>query len=334
MGILSGQPFSSTLTGDDSLRGRPMRRIGAPLRQMGAEIRLTAGGSTHAENFAPVTVQGRRPLRAIHYDLPVASAQLKSAVLLAGLFAEGTTRITGLIQSRDHTERMLPHFGVNVKVTRQEIAILGGQGLRAAPVQVPGDISSAAFWIAAACLVPGTVLELTQVSLNPSRMGILHVLRRMGAKIEHEVVTSLPEEIGTIRVTQAKLHGTQITPDEVPALIDEIPMLAVLASQAEGETIVRGAEELRVKETDRLAAVAQGLRAMGVELELFEDGFRIQGPQKLRGGRVDSELDHRIAMAFSIGALVADGATEIQGAECVGISYPTFYTALQELIHG
>jgi 3-phosphoshikimate 1-carboxyvinyltransferase len=326
MGILAGQPFAARFVGDESLSRRPMKRISAPLIQMGAEIDLTGG------NTAPLTVRGRAPLKPIDFTLPVASAQLKSAVLLAGIFAEGTTRVRGLIHSRDHTERLLPHFGVQVDIGADEISVRGGQKLTAAPVHVPGDISSAAFWIAAATLVPDTVLELKNISLNPSRVGILHALKRMGANIETELTAKHPEEVGTLRIRSARLKATTIEGDEIPALIDEIPMIAVLASQAEGTTIIRGAEELRVKETDRIEAVAKGLRTMGVTLETFEDGLSITGPQKLKGAQIDSELDHRIAMAFSIAGLIAEGPTEIDGSECVDISYPTFFTTLRELV--
>ncbi len=326
MGIVAGQGFKARFVGDESLSRRPMKRISAPLAQMGAKIELTNGET------CPLTVHGRKPLQAIDYDLKVASAQLKSAVLLAGMFAEGTTRVRGLIASRDHTERLLPHFGVSVEARPDVISIRGGQKMRGAPVHVPGDISSAAFWIAAATLVPDTVLELKNVSLNPSRTGILHALKRMGARIETEMTATHPEEVGTIIVRSAKLKATEIRPDEVPALVDEIPMIAVLASQAEGTTVIRGAEELRVKETDRIEAVAKNLRAMGVKLETFEDGLSITGPQKLRGAQIDSELDHRIAMAFSIAGLIADGPTEIHGSECVDISYPTFFKTLEALV--
>ncbi len=328
MGILSGQPFEVQLTGDDSLRRRPMKRIAAPLRQMGARLDLTR------DEVAPVKMKGSKVLRPLAYELPVASAQLKSALLLAGLYADGETTLTGMIKSRDHTERLLPHFGVPVQVSQTTITVRGGHKLKANSVKVPGDISSAAFWIAAATLVPGAQMQLNDVSLNPSRIGFIHALRRMGARIETQLLEERPEDIGTIRIASASLKATSVQEEEVPALIDEIPLLAVLATQAQGRTEVRGARELRVKESDRIEAVAQNLRAMGAQVETFEDGFAIVGPQKLKGARIDSMDDHRIAMAFSIAGLVAEGPTEIIGTECVDISFPGFYESLKDMTSG
>ncbi len=328
MGILSGQPFEVQLTGDDSLRRRPMKRIAAPLRQMGARLDLTR------DEVAPVKMKGSKVLRPLAYELPVASAQLKSALLLAGLYADGETTLTGMIKSRDHTERLLPHFGVPVQVSQTTITVRGGHKLKANSVKVPGDISSAAFWIAAATLVPGAQMQLNDVSLNPSRIGFVHALRRMGARIETQLLEERPEDIGTIRIASASLKATSVQEEEVPALIDEIPLLAVLATQAQGRTEVRGARELRVKESDRIEAVAQNLRAMGAQVETFEDGFAIVGPQKLKGARIDSMDDHRIAMAFSIAGLVAEGPTEIIGTECVDISFPGFYESLKDMTSG
>ena len=329
MGILTGQKFSASLTGDQSLRRRPMKRIAEPLRRMGALIELTDG------NTAPLTLSGAAAnggrVAPLAYELPVASAQLKSACLLAGLFADGETRLTGEVRSRDHTERLLPHFGAAVGQGEGFITIRGGQELHAADVTVPGDISSAAFWIAAALIVPGSELELDNVSLNPSRVGILKALRRMGARIETEITSERPEPIGRLRVFHSPLKGTRIAGDEVPELIDEIPMISVLATFAEGVTEIRDAEELRVKETDRIDAVAKGLQAMGAQVETLPDGIIVKGKQRLRGAKIESEDDHRIAMAFSIGALAADGPTEILGTECIGISYPGFYDTLRVL---
>ncbi len=325
MGLLSGiEGMKATLTGDQSLVKRPMKRVAAPLREMGAEIELTN------KDYAPFTLIGKR-LKAINYDLKIASAQIKTAVILAGLCADGETVIRGEIHSRDHTERLLGHFGVNIESTADEVRIQGGQFLKANVLNVPGDPSTAAFWMAAACVIPGSEIELHNISLNPSRIGFIKVLERMGAQIQTEITQTKPEPIGTIRVSYSQLRGTHVLPEEIPALIDELPMLAVLATQAEGTTHVSGAEELRVKETDRIEAVATNLRAMGAAIETTPDGYIINGKQQLNGAEINSYHDHRIAMAFSIGALVARGESFINGAECVAISYPDFFDTLQEL---
>ncbi len=319
MGILAGTPFETTLIGDSSLSQRPMRRVTLPLTQMGAKIHLNQG------EFAPVTLHGSQPLHAISYELPVASAQLKSALLLAGLYADGTTHLSGKIKSRDHSERLLPHFGVHIDRSDTFLSISGGQTLHSSSVQVPSDLSSAAFWIGATLIVPHSVLELENISLNPTRTGILNVLHRMGATIQTEVTTPLPEPKGRLRVEYSQLKATDIEPDEIPSLIDELPLMAVLATFAHGTTRIRGAEELRTKETDRIAAIAKNLRAMGAQLETFPDGLSILGPQPLTGAQLESFGDHRIAMAFAIAALRARGPTEILDAECVDISYPGFF---------
>ncbi|MGK5085650.1 3-phosphoshikimate 1-carboxyvinyltransferase [Bdellovibrionota bacterium FG-1] len=324
MGVLAGRGITATLTGDASLRGRPMKRVAAPLQLMGAQFSLTQ------ENYAPLTVTGAR-LRGIDYDLKIASAQIKTSVMLAALCAEGVTTISGEIHSRDHTERLLRHFGVPVDVSATSIRIQGGMKLRATSVTVPGDPSTAAFWIASAGLIPGAQLELENISLNPTRIGFIRAMQKMGANITTRITSELPEPIGQVRVTPGTLHGIRITEAEVPSLIDELPLLAVVASQACGVTEVGGAKELRVKETDRIEAVAVNLRAMGIEIEVREDGFKIEGPQRLKSASLDSFHDHRIAMAFSIAGLMAEGETQIQDADCVGISYPQFFTTLEEL---
>lgn len=324
MGVVAGKQLHATLTGDASLTRRPMRRVADPLQQMGARIILSRG------DFAPLSVLGR-PLQAIDYSLPVASAQIKTSLILAALHAEGTTVLRGEIQSRDHTERMLKDFGVFMECGPREIRVPGKQKLTACSVQVPGDPSTAAFWIGAATLIPGADLRLDRISLNPTRNGFVRVLERMGAKIESRLVSDQSEPIGEIRVRSGQLFGTRISPDEVPFLVDELPVLAILATQAHGVTVVEGAEELRVKESDRLEAVISNLQAMGVHLEARPDGFRIEGPQQLKGCRIKSNSDHRIAMAFSIAGLVASGSTEIEDAECVAISYPDFFRTLREL---
>lgn len=325
MGALAGFPEPVTLIGDSSLSCRPMARIANPLREMGVKIQLKN------ENYPPVQLQGSRSLRGIQYSLPIASAQLKSALILAGLFTQGSTRLTGKIQSRDHTERLLPHFGVSIQTTPDQISIQGGQYLTAASVSVPGDLSSAAFWITAAAIVPKSHLELENVSLNPTRIGLLQVLKRMGVSIESEITDHHPEPVGRLRITSAPLQGITLESHEIPLLIDELPLIAVLATFAEGTTIVNGAEELRFKETDRIEAIAVNLRTMGVNIETTPDGFIISGPQRLRGAKIRTFDDHRIAMAFSIAALRAEGITEILESECVGVSYPNFYDTLHQL---
>ncbi|HXP94420.1 MAG TPA: 3-phosphoshikimate 1-carboxyvinyltransferase [Candidatus Binatia bacterium] len=325
MGVLAGARVNATLDGDASLRRRPMRRVAGPLRQMGAHITLADG------DVAPVRIDDGAPLHGIDYALPVASAQVKSSLLLAGALAEGTTVLRGLIHSRDHTERMLPHFGVHLDARRDEIVIEGGQPWHGARVVVPGDPSTAAFWIAAATIVPDSEVELQNILLNPTRIGFIDVLRRMGASIEAHVERTEPEPVGTLRVRSAQLRATTITGDEIPAMIDEVPLVAVLATFAHGTTAIRGAEELRVKESDRIETVAQNLRAMGAQVETLPDGFVIEGPQLLHGARIDTHGDHRVAMAFSIAALGAGGTTQIEGAECASVSYPKFYETLAEL---
>jgi 3-phosphoshikimate 1-carboxyvinyltransferase len=324
MGVLAGRAHRATLTGDGSLVKRPMRRVAEPLRRMGAKLELTGG------DFAPLTVIGA-PLHGIEYALPVASAQVKTAIIMAALSAEGVTHLRGEIHSRDHTERMLADFGVVVERDDSVISILGGQRLRAARVEVPGDPSTAAFWMGAASLVPGARVQLHGVSLNPTRIGFLRVLERMGARVVTEPTSRAAEPVGRIEVSAQALRGATVARAEVPSLIDELPLLAVIASQAEGRTVVEGAEELRVKETDRLEAVATNLRAMGGSIEVRADGYVIDGPQRLRGARMSSFHDHRIAMAFSIAGLVADGQTTIDDAECVAISYPAFFETLRAL---
>jgi 3-phosphoshikimate 1-carboxyvinyltransferase len=304
-----------------------MKRVAEPLRQMGAQFELTKN------DYAPLTVKGT-DLHGVNYELKVASAQIKTAITLAGLLAKGTTTITGEIHSRDHTERLLKHFGVHLDVKPDSVSISGGQKMKATTVQVPGDPSTAAFWMAAASLIPGAEVELHNIVLNPTRIGFLRALERMGAKVETKMTSENPEPIGTIRVSPGTLRGIKISKEEVPTLIDELPLLAVLATQAQGVTEVEGAEELRVKETDRIEAVAVNLRAMKAQIEVRPDGYRIQGPQKLYGAQINSFHDHRIAMAFSIAGLIAQGETEIQHPDCVGISYPGFFDTLKELTQG
>ncbi len=325
MGVLAGRGIRATLTGDDSLVRRPMKRVAEPLQRMGARFELTRG------DYAPLTVVPAA-LTAVDYALPVASAQVKTALLLAALTAQGTTTLRGEIHSRDHTERMLRHFGAECAVDADTIRLAGQQPLRARVVRVPGDPSTAAFWLGAASIVGDARVEVADVSLNPTRTGFLRALQRMGGDLDITAEGDEAEPVGTVVARSAALRGTTITPGEVPSLIDELPLLAVLATQAHGRTVVTGAEELRVKETDRIAAVAENLRAMGAELEVRPDGFVIEGPQRLRGAEVKSFHDHRIAMAFGVAALVADGPTTLHEPECIAISYPGFFATLDELL--
>jgi 3-phosphoshikimate 1-carboxyvinyltransferase len=322
-GLLAGLPFVSQLDGDASLRSRPMRRVAEPLRALGATIDLGPG------DRAPLRISGGQ-LRAARYDLPMPSAQVKSALLLAALGADGETVIGGELGGRDHTERLLWHFGVDLKVNGT-LRLRGGQKLRAADLRVPGDPSSAAFWLAAATIVRGGSVQLHDVGINPTRMGFVRVLNRMGAKITVTRSHSDCEPVGTLLAEYASLRATTIGADEVPALIDELPLIAVLATYATGTTEVRGAKELRVKESDRIEAIAQNLRAMGAEIEVLDDGFRIVGPQPLHGAAIRSYGDHRIAMACAIAALGAAGPITIDDAACVGISYPGFFATLRYL---
>lgn len=324
MGVLAGLPFSTTLIGDESLSKRPMKRVSDPLEKMGASINLNNG------NFAPVQINGKN-LTAIDYDLKIASAQIKTALLMAALHAEGTTTLTGAIGSRDHTERMLPHFGVKINISNNEIRLKGKQLLKSAIVRVPGDASTAAFWIAACSIITHGQIRIENTSLNPTRTGFMEVLKEMGANIITEIIIENPEPIGRIEVSAAPLRGVFIDKLKVASLIDEIPILAIVATQAHGITEVRGAEELRVKESDRIEAIAINLRAMGANIEIFSDGFRIIGPQKLKGALIHTFNDHRIAMAFSIAGMIADGETIIENSDCVAVSYPRFYETLEEL---
>ena len=332
-GILAARDGDWTLDGDASLRARPMRRVAEPLRAMGAAVELQAG------DVAPMRVRGNCALRAIDYRLPLPSAQLKSALLLAGLSANGTTTLSGALEGRDHTERMLPAFGARVERRNGTLAVRGGQHLTAARVRVPGDVSSAAYWIAAATLLPDSEVTIVDVGLNPTRLGFLEVLRRMGADIERNVREENhreenPEPVGTIVARSARLRATDVEPAEVPALIDELPLLAVLAAFAEGTTTVRGAAELRVKESDRIDAVVRSGRAMGMRIDPFPDGFAVHGPALLDGASIDAGGDHRIAMAFAIAALAAHGDSAIADAESASVSYPGFFSALESLRDG
>lgn len=327
-GILAGQRFETTITGDASLQRRPMRRIIAPLTQMGATI------SSRENGCAPLTIQGSK-LRGIHYQLPVASAQVKSCVLLAGLYAEGETVVEEKIPTRDHSERLLSLMGAGISVSSNQYSVISVRAgeLHGGEVEVPGDFSSAAFFIAAALLLPDSELMIENVGVNPTRTALLEVLREMGATVEiANLKNESHEPIADLIVRHQTLHGTKVFGNRVALLIDEIPILAVLATQAEGETHIRDASELRVKESDRLAALAYNLRAMGAVVEELADGLVITGPTKLRGAEIDSFGDHRIAMAFAIAGLLADSPTTIREAECADISFPGFFETVSRLV--
>jgi 3-phosphoshikimate 1-carboxyvinyltransferase len=321
MGLLAPQAFDSTLIGDESLMRRPMERVAAPLRLMGADIRTHAGRP-------PVEIHGTPKLRAIDYDLPVASAQVKSAVLLAGLRAFGRTRVTEPAPARDHTERMLSAFGVEVLREGPRVAIEGGQRLTATAVAVPADFSSAAFFLVAGCLAAERGLLLRNVGVNPTRTGLLEMLRLMGADIRvHARGQDGPaggEPVADIEVRKSRLKGIRVPESLVPLAIDEFPAFFIAAALAEGETLVRGALELRVKESDRLAAMAEGLGVLGVENQLLEDGLWIRGGTGFGGGTVQSHGDHRIAMAFAVAGLAARAPIEILDVANVATSFPGF----------
>ncbi len=325
-GILAGQPFHSILTGDASIRRRPMDRIAEPLRQMGALISGRAGG-----RLAPLAINGGG-LRGIVHTTPVPSAQVKSAILLAGIFAEGETEVREPSQSRDHTERMLGAFGVNVVRDGLVARLRGPAALTGAVLRVPGDLSSAAFFLVAAALVPGSEVAVEDVGLNPTRTGVLDVLRMMGAPVDvRDVREKGGEPCGTVVVRSARLHGTTIGGDLVTRAIDELPVLAVAACLAEGETVIRDAAELRVKESDRVAALARELGRLGAAIEAQPDGLAIRGVQRLRGGGVSSGGDHRIAMALAIAGLCADGPVTIDDPACIQTSFPGFDATLRRV---
>ena len=326
-GLLAPQPFTCVLTGDASIQKRPMTRIIEPLTSMGAHIR-----SLKENGCAPMEITGS-PLHGISYHSRVASAQVKSSILLAGLYAEGETRVIEPSLSRDHSERMLEHFGADVRTEGSTAILRPGKELYAQTITVPGDISSAAYWIAAALIVPGSQLLIRNVGINPTRDGMLQVCRQMGADISllHETMQSW-EPAADILVRYSPLKAVTIGGSLIPTLIDELPILAVLAAFAEGTTIIRDAAELKVKESNRIAAVAQGLQAMGAQVEETDDGMQIYGGKPLHGAVINSFLDHRIAMSFSIAALGTEGETEIRDSECVDISYPGFYKDLRKLI--
>ncbi len=325
-GILSGQPFFSVITGDDSLNSRPMGRVTEPLISMGAGITGRRDGT-----LAPLAIKGGG-LKAIEHSSPVASAQVKSAVLLAGLFAEGWTLVKEPSKSRDHTERILKHFGAEVNVRGNRVGVRGGCALRGRKVHVPGDISSAAFLMVAAAVLPESDLTIPGVGTNPTRNGIIEALKKMGADLTVMNTREINgEPVSDIRVRSSSLRGAVIEGDLVPRMIDEIPVLAVAAAAAGGETVVRDASELRVKESDRIAAVVSGLGKFGANITGLEDGFIIKPAPRLSGAVVDPGGDHRIAMAMTVAGLMSGGETVILDPQCVNISFPGFFDALKSV---
>ncbi len=327
-GVLAGQPFASRLTGDASLRRRPMRRVMEPLAQMGARIRARNAG------FAPLEITGV-PLQAIDYVLPVPSAQVKSAILLAGLFAAGETIVTEPVRTRDHTELALAEFGAGVRVSGANVRVTGGSRLDARQLAVPGDISSAVFFLAAALIFPGADLQITGCGLNPTRTAILDVLATMGAPISLMNVEMHHGELsGDISIRHAPLAGGVVAGPVVAQLIDELPMLAALGPFTEQGIEIRDARELRVKETDRIAALTENLRRMGAKVGEFADGLKVLGKSagKLHGAKMDSHGDHRIAMACAVAALGAEGPSVIRDSGCAAVSFPNFFQTLDQLL--
>lgn len=326
LGVLAGSPFSSTLTGDETIRKRPMRRVTGPLSQMGARILGRQDG-----NFAPLTIRGGE-LSGQSFTTPVASAQVKSALILAGLRAHGETTVKEPALSRDHTERMLRGFGVRVLSEGTTVRVTGGAQLSGQNVSVPGDISSAAFFLVLGSLMKEGELLLQNVGVNPTRTGILDVLTRMGADIQWENYSEIcGEPRSDLRVRPSKLRGIEIGGELIPRLIDEIPVLAVAASLAEGETVIRDASELRVKETDRIQTVVEGLKALGADLEELPDGMKIMGRPKLLGGKAQSHKDHRLAMAWTVAGLLSEKGVSLEGIEAALVSFPNFLPLINQV---
>ncbi|MEI4800790.1 3-phosphoshikimate 1-carboxyvinyltransferase [Bacillus sp. FJAT-51639] len=326
LGILANAPFHCTVIGDASIGKRPMKRVTEPLRQMGAKIDGREDGQ-----FTPLSIRGGN-IKGMHYSSPVASAQVKSAVLLAGLQGKGVTTVTEPLQSRDHTERMLRAFGCDVTVDGLTVSLQGEQTLSSANVEVPGDISSAAFFLAAGAIVPNSKIVLKNVGLNPTRTGILDVLSQMGANLFIDNIRNEEfEPCGDITVETSQLRGIEIGGTLIPRLIDEIPIIALLATQAEGITVIKDAEELKVKETNRIDTVVNELKKLGANIEATEDGMIVRGKMQLHGNVVNSYGDHRIGMMLGIAACIADGEVIIENSEAVAVSYPNFFQQLHML---
>jgi 3-phosphoshikimate 1-carboxyvinyltransferase len=326
MGILSGLPFETQLEGDDSIAKRPMTRVTVPLSKMGANIT----GRNNGE-FTPLTVSGQS-LTGITYELPVASAQVKSAILLAGLQAEGMTTVIEPVKTRDHTERMIRQFGGSVEQMGDKVIVRGGQELTSSHIDVPGDISSAAFFLAAGAITPGSEILLKNVGLNPTRTGIIDVLKDMGAELTiEEYDQDTAEPAGDIRIKYSQLKGTTVAGELIPRLIDEIPVIALLASQADGRTVIKDAAELKVKETNRIDSVVDELTKLGAKIQATDDGMIIDGRTALTGGSVSTYGDHRIGMMLSVAALISSGEVRLTGSEAVAVSYPGFFEDLYSL---
>ncbi len=326
LGVLAGQNFCSVLTGDESLQKRPMGRVTVPLEMMGAKIVGREKG-----NLLPLVIKGGK-ISAIDYRSPVASAQVKSAILLAGLYAEGETRVEEPAKSRDHTERMLPFFGAEVKVEGRRIGLKGRPDLRGRKLSVPGDISVAAFFLAAAGLIPSSSLKIEEVGLNPTRMGIIEALQRMGMNLEVEITSDDFEPRGNITVKSSNLKGIILQGEIIPRLIDEIPILLVAATQAEGRTVFEGIGELRFKETDRIHSMVTNLRKMGASLEEEKERLVVIGPRPLKGATVESFGDHRTAMSMIVAGLTARGKTTVLNTGCIKTSTPSFWKKLSGLV--
>lgn len=324
-GILAGQRFSSTLTGDASIQSRPMNRIMTPLKEMGADIT-----SLKNNGCAPLSIQGTQ-LHGIYYNSPVASAQVKSCILLAGMYADGETKVTEPVLSRNHSEIMLHYFGADVRSFGTTACISPEPKLTAREISVPGDISSAAYFIAAGLLTPNSEILLKNVGINPTRDGILKVCRQMGADITLLNENLQGEPTADLLIRTSSLHGTVIEGDLIPTLIDELPVIAIMAAFAQGTTIIRDAQELKVKESDRITVMCENLKRMGADVTPTEDGMIINGGKNLHGACIDSHLDHRIAMSFAVAGAICDGVLSINGGECVNISYPEFYKDLYSL---
>lgn len=323
-GILANLPFETTMTGDASLCKRPMDRILAPLTKMGAHIEST-------NNYLPLKYIPVKKMSNIRYPLPIASAQIKSAVLLAGLFADGITEVIEFIGSRDHTERMLQ---LETKINNDQsksIFSCRDTKLYDLSMQIPGDFSSGAFYICASLFLPGSELILRNVSLNPTRIGLLGILKQMGARFETRILKDKPEPIGEVYVNSSDLSNIEIPKEIVPNIIDEIPILSVLATQAQGRFLLRGAKELRVKESDRISAIVNNFRRLGIQIEEYDDGFELEGPQKIGNGKIETQNDHRIAMAFTIAQLFTNEIIEIDNPECASVSFPDFYKILKQI---
>lgn len=325
-GVLCGQNFSSTVFGDESLSLRPMKRVIEPLRLMGADIKAKD------DNYLPMTINSSGKLNSVEYTSKVASAQVKSCVLFAGLYADGITKFTEPEKSRDHTEKMLEAYGADIKVSGLTVSVKKCEKLYAQNIKIPSDISSAAFFMVAGCIVGNSKIIIKEVNINRTRAGIICVLKKMGAKVTIQNIKDVSgEEVADIEVLSSSLKAVNINEEIMPSLIDEIPVIALCATQAEGTTVISGAKELRVKESDRIKTVASQLLKMGADIKETEDGLIIKGKTKLKGAEVDSFKDHRIAMMLSIAALIAEGHTVIKDSDCVNISFANFYEILKSI---